>query len=44
MGMTYPCGHPRTPENSKPHGNGMACRICRRVIEQRAQAKRRAAE
>lgn len=39
--INYPCNHPRTPENTKPHGNGMACRICRRVIEQRAQAKRR---
>lgn len=40
---TFPCGHPRTPENTKPRSDrpGGACRTCRRVIEARAQKKRR---
>lgn len=37
----YPCQHPRTPANTKMNGKVAKCRICRRVIEQRAQAKRR---
>lgn len=39
---SYPCGHPRTPENTKPHGKQTACRTCRQAIERKAQAKRRA--
>lgn len=42
-GALYPCGHPRTPENTKDHGHVLACRTCRQAIERRAQAKRRAA-
>lgn len=41
----YPCGHPRTPENTKRTGNHpsgrpkLKCRICRREIERRAKVK-----
>jgi len=40
--MHYPCGHTRTPENTKKHGNGFACRTCRQRSERASQAKRRA--
>lgn len=32
MNNTFLCGHPRTPENTKPNGPGkVTCRACRRV-------------
>lgn len=40
--MTYPCGHPRTPENSKRNGKVLKCRTCRQKIEREAQARLRA--
>ena len=44
MTATFPCGHPRTPENIKPmsgrsHGR---CRTCQREWERVSQANRRA--
>lgn len=45
--LTYPCGHPRTPENTQRVGvsNGVRCRECRRKItrewaRRQAEAKR----
>lgn len=42
--MNYPCGHPRTPDNTKRNGNrpGGRCRTCQQVHEREAQARRRA--
>lgn len=47
MNDDYPCGHPRTQDNTKPHGkrNGVpqfVCRICRRKIDSEGQKARRA--
>ena len=39
--MSYPCGHPRTPENSSKVGikNGVRCKICRSAIARRYARK-----
>jgi hypothetical protein len=39
----FRCGHPRTPENTKPHGRGVRCRTCRRELELRAYHARKPA-
>jgi hypothetical protein len=41
--QTYPCGHPRTPENTQHvgMGNGVRCKTCRREISKRSAIKRR---
>jgi len=43
--VTFPCGHPRTLENSASVGieNGIRCRVCRRMISKRSNTKRRQA-
>lgn len=41
----FPCGHPRTEENSKPvYSGGVRCRACQREWERECQKKRRAAK
>lgn len=40
----WPCGHPRTPENTQSIGvAGVRCRECRRVIALRSHNKRKPA-
>ena len=38
----YPCGHPRTPENSQRVGrmNGVRCRTCRLAMVARLRLRR----
>lgn len=37
----WPCGHPRTPENTQSVGeSGQRCRECRRAIARRSAGKR----
>lgn len=48
MNVWRNCGHPRTPENTKLHGNRkgkplVRCRICRQKIERRSIKNIRAA-
>jgi hypothetical protein len=46
VGGRWKCGHPVTPENTKPVRNrtGLACRQCHRAIDRISIAKRRAAK
>lgn len=37
----YPCGHPRTAENSKAHGTSYRCRTCRRLDDLASKARRK---
>ncbi len=38
----YPCGHPRTPQNSRISSVGYAeCRECRKIRDRKWRAKRR---
>lgn len=39
--MNWPCGHPKTPENSQRvgSGNGVRCRECRRRIARESAAR-----
>lgn len=39
---TWPCGHPKTPENTAPVGSaGFRCRQCRRRIDQDSKKRRK---
>lgn len=39
--MTFPCGHPVTPENSATHvGRPDKCRTCKRARERELRGKR----
>ncbi len=40
--MNYPCGHPRTPENTQSVGigNGVRCKECRRRIRRDSAYRR----
>jgi len=40
----YPCGHPRTPENTQSMGagNAPACRLCRRRVCRESYHRRKA--
>jgi hypothetical protein len=42
-GESWPCGHPRTPENTQRLGKaGDRCRICRRRLNAECETRRRA--
>lgn len=43
MSKPFRCGHPRTPDNTKPNGSGkVTCRACRRVRDRNRPEVRRA--
>jgi len=39
----YPCGHPRTAENTRVSPTRLDCKLCRRRIEREAYHRRKAA-
>ena len=39
--MTYPCGHPRTADNTRETDTGPRCAECRRRIEREASRRYR---
>lgn len=43
MSEAWPCGHPRTPENTQTigMGNGVRCRECRRAIARESARRKR---